>query len=83
MEEWVDVLDVLDLDCCDGLDEQRAGEISNCRQRSAESRATGVPSARGGKYVGLSASLPEPERSGSPANGMTRRREWYRRLISM
>jgi hypothetical protein len=50
--------------------DQRVGEISSCKQRRAEYRATGVPSARGGNDVGLSGSLPEPERSGSPANGM-------------
>jgi hypothetical protein len=50
--------------------DQRAGKMSNYRQRRAEYRATGVPSARGGEYIGLSRSLPELERSGSPANGM-------------
>ena len=50
--------------------DQSAGVMSSCRQRRAEYRATGLPSARGGKDVGLSGSLPEPERSGSPANGM-------------
>ena len=50
--------------------DQSAGVMSSCRQRRAEYRATGLPSARGGKYVGLSGSLPEPARSGSPANGM-------------
>jgi hypothetical protein len=50
--------------------DQRVGEMSSRRQRRAEYRATGVPSARGGNEVGLSGSFPEPERSGSPANGM-------------
>jgi hypothetical protein len=50
--------------------DQRAGEMSSCRQRSTEYRATGVLSARGGKDAGLSGSLPDPERSDSPANGM-------------
>jgi hypothetical protein len=50
--------------------DQRVGEMSSCRQRRSEYRATGVPSARGGKEVGLSGSFPEPEQSGSPANGM-------------
>jgi hypothetical protein len=50
--------------------DQRVGEMSSCRQRRAEYRATGVPSARGGNEVGLSGSFPEPESSGSPANGM-------------
>jgi hypothetical protein len=50
--------------------DQRVGEMSSCRQRRAEYRAMGVPSARGGNEVGLSGSFPEPERSGSPANGM-------------
>jgi hypothetical protein len=45
-------------------------EISSCRHRRAEYRATEVPSARGGKDVGLSGSLPEPERSGWPAKGV-------------
>ncbi len=44
--------------------------MSDWRQRRAEYRATGVPSARGGRDVGLSGSLPESERSGSPANGV-------------
>jgi hypothetical protein len=39
---------------------ERVGEMSNCRQRSAKYKATGVPSARGGKDVELSGSLPEP-----------------------
>ena len=52
--------------------DQRAGGMSNCRQRRAEYRATGVPSARGGKDVGL---------SGQKAvvrlrTVCTRRREW-------
>jgi hypothetical protein len=42
----------------------RVGDISSCRHRRTEYRATGVPSSRGGKVVGLSGSLPEPERSG-------------------
>ena len=50
--------------------DQRVGEMSSCRQRRAEYRATGVPSARGGNDVGLSGSFPESESSGSPANGM-------------
>jgi hypothetical protein len=50
--------------------DQRAGEMSSLRQRRAEYKATGVPRALGGKAVGLSGSLPEPESSGSPANGM-------------
>jgi hypothetical protein len=51
--------------------DQRVGEMSSCRQRRAEYRATGAPSARGGKEVGLyGTSFPEPERSGSPANGV-------------
>ncbi len=50
--------------------DQRVGEMSSCRQRRAEYRATGVPSARGGNELGLSGSFPEPESSGSPANGM-------------
>ena len=49
--------------------DQRVGEMSSCRQRRAEYRATGVSSARGGNEVGLSGSFPEPESSGSPANG--------------
>jgi hypothetical protein len=54
--------------------DQRVGEMSNCRQRRVEYRATGVPSARGGIGVGLSDSFPEePDRSGSPANASSRR----------
>ena len=49
---------------------QSAGEMSNCRQRSAKYKATGVPSARGGNAVELSGSFSEPERSSTPANGM-------------
>jgi hypothetical protein len=48
--------------------DQRVGEISSCRQRRVE--YMGLPSVRGGKDVGLSRSLPEPEISGSPGNGM-------------
>jgi hypothetical protein len=48
--------------------DQRVGGISSWRQRRAEYRATGVPSARGGNDVGFSGSFPELERSGSPAN---------------
>jgi hypothetical protein len=48
--------------------DQRVGEMSSWRQRRAEYRATGVPSARGGMLWDLR--QPEPERSGSPANGM-------------
>jgi hypothetical protein len=50
--------------------DRRAGDMSNCRQRWVEYRATRVPSVRGGKDEGLSGSLPEPERNSSPANSM-------------
>jgi hypothetical protein len=50
--------------------DQRVGEMSSCSQRRVEYRATGVPSARGRNELGLSGSFPEPERSGSPTNGM-------------
>jgi hypothetical protein len=43
--------------------DQRVGEMSSCRERRVEYRATGVPSAR---VVGLSGSFPEPERSSAP-----------------
>jgi hypothetical protein len=33
--------------------DQRVGEMSSCRQRRAEYRATGVPSARGGNAAGM------------------------------
>jgi hypothetical protein len=50
--------------------DQNVGDMSSYRRPRAVFRATGVPSARGGKEVGLYGSFPEPERSGSPANGM-------------
>jgi hypothetical protein len=60
--------------------DQRVGEMISCRQRRAEYRATGVPSARGGNAGGLSGSLPDPERSGEPAKSMY---QWCRRPAAM
>jgi hypothetical protein len=74
-------MDVLALEFCDCLDgDQRVGEMSSCRERRVEYRATGVPSAR---VVGLSGSFPEPERSSAPEKVCTRHREWCRRLVLM